>query len=134
MYKQCYTALSAIARLPSIKCSLQDSYLPIQRRTVLCPVVPELTFNWQSARRGHVRFPYILLTIQEALCLFGCHDYIAACTGARALNACALNISCLRPHHIQHLLYYCAFIWVTLNICVRGGTAKGHRAKRRSWR
>ena len=49
MYKQCYTARSAIARLPSIECSLQEAtYLSTEGRTVVCPVVPELAsnFNW----------------------------------------------------------------------------------------
>ena len=67
-------------------------------------------------------------------CLLGCHDYVAACAGARAQNVCALNIPCLRPHAIQYLLYYCAFKCSTINICVWGGAAKGHLAKRRSCR
>ncbi len=42
VYKQCYTALSAIARLPSIECSLQEATYLSKGRTVVCPVVPEL--------------------------------------------------------------------------------------------
>ena len=32
--------------------------------------------------------------------------------------------------HVQHLLYYCVFIWGTINICVWGETAKGHKVIR----
>ena len=74
-------------------------------------------------------FPYIL-NWTGSPCLLGCHDYIAACAGARAQNVCVLNIPCLRPHAIQYLLYYCAFIWGTINICVWVRAAKGHLAKR----
>ena len=51
MYKQCYTALSAIARLPSIECSLQEANLS-KGRMVVYPVVPELasSFNWCSSQ------------------------------------------------------------------------------------
>ena len=51
----CHTAtctnsaiLSAIARLPSIKCSLQEATYLSKGRMVVCPVVPELasSFNW----------------------------------------------------------------------------------------
>ena len=43
VYKQ-----SAIARLPSIECSLQEATYLSKGRTVVCPVVPELAscFNW----------------------------------------------------------------------------------------
>ena len=51
----CHTAtctnsaiLSAIARLPSIKCSLQEATYLSKGKTVVCPVVSELasSFNW----------------------------------------------------------------------------------------
>ena len=51
----CHTAtctnsaiLSAIARLPSIECSLQEATYLSKGRMVVCPVVPELasSFNW----------------------------------------------------------------------------------------
>ena len=74
------------------------------------------------------------LTHTGSSCLLRYYDCVMPCAGARALEACALILSCLRAHHIQHLLYYCAFILVNPNICVWGGTAKGHRANRRSWR
>ena len=64
------------------------------------------------------RFPYILLPTQEVW------FYFIAMT---VLNVCAFIISCLRPCHIQHPLYYCSFIWGISNICVWGGTAKGYQ-------
>ena len=76
--------------------------------------------NHQSAQRPHVFHT-------GSSCLLRWHDYIATCTGAWALNVCAFIITCLRPRHIQHPLYYCTFIWGTSNICVWGGTASGHR-------
>ena len=33
------------------------------------------------------------------------------CAGTQALNMCAFIMTCLQPQDIQHLLYYCAFIW-----------------------
>ena len=40
--------LSAIARLPSIECSLQEATYLSKGKTVVCPVVPELasSYNW----------------------------------------------------------------------------------------
>ena len=61
-------------------------------------------------------------------CLLHWHDYIATCAGARVLNVCTFIMSCLRPRHIQHPLYYCTFIWGTSNISVWGRTAKGYWA------
>ena len=96
-------------------------------------ILPMLYRSPYSLHEG-VGFSIHSLNCTGNLCLLGCHDYIAACAGARAQNVCALNIPCLQPHAIQYLLYYCTFIWGTINICVWGGAAKGHLAKRRSYR
>ena len=90
----------------------------------------EISRKYQSVCTKTPRFPHSSsLAHTGSSCLLRCHDYIATCAGAPALNVCAFIITCLRPHHIQHPLYYCAFIWGTSNICVWGGTAKGHRVR-----
>ena len=63
----CHTAtgtnsaiLSAIARLRSIKCSLQEATYLSKGKTVVCPVVPEVasSFNWCGSQNLVVSVVY----------------------------------------------------------------------------
>ena len=80
------------------------------------------------------RFPYILLLTQEVGCLLCCHDDITPC-------ACALHGTSAQRMRIKYFIFATTkYSVLTLllrdkcNICVWGGTAKGHRAEKRSSR
>ena len=90
--------------------------------------------NYTVCTKGS-RFPYILLPIQEAFCLFGCHDYATMCACAR------------RPAYARLILYVCDHNVFTINCttaCLYGaavilafragppkviGPSKGHGGK-----